>query len=100
MPVFEDGPQPAFWRRLLAGGALIVVAAAAATAVSAFNRGGKISDALGIGPDLELGDELAITEPGAPQTIMLIGSDKRNKTANDAGSGARSDTIILVRLDP
>ena len=31
---------------------------------------------------------------------MLIGSDERNKTANDAGSGARSDTIILVRLDP
>jgi polyisoprenyl-teichoic acid--peptidoglycan teichoic acid transferase len=100
MPVFDDGVRPPFWRRLLAGAALIVVAAAAATAVAAFHEVDEISDALGFGRELELGDELAITEPGAPQTIMLIGTDERNKTANDAGSGARSDTIILVRLDP
>jgi polyisoprenyl-teichoic acid--peptidoglycan teichoic acid transferase len=101
MPVFEDGPQPAFWRRLLAGAALIVVAAAAATAVAAFHEVDKISTALGIGRELEGVDPLlAETDPGKPQTIMLIGSDERNKTANDAGSGARSDTIILVRLDP
>ena len=33
---------------------------------------------------------------------MLLGSDKRPKNAKDggAGTGARSDTIILVRLDP
>jgi polyisoprenyl-teichoic acid--peptidoglycan teichoic acid transferase len=101
MPVFDDGPQPAFWRRLLAGAGLILVAAAAATAVAAFNEVDKISDALGIGRELEGVDALLTeTDPGEPQTIMLIGSDKRNETANDAGSGARSDTIILVRLDP
>ena len=100
MPVFEDGPRPAFWKRLLAGAALIVLAAAGATAVAAFHEVDKIANAIGIGPELELGDELQIAEPGDPQTIMLIGSDERNKTANDAGSGARSDTIILVRLDP
>ena len=100
MPVFEDGPRPAFWKRLLAGAALIVVAAAGATAVAAFHEVDKISNLLGISPELDLGNEIAITEPGKPQTIMLIGSDERNKTANDAGGGARSDTIILVRLDP
>jgi LCP family protein required for cell wall assembly len=101
VPVFEDGPKPAFWKRLLAGAALIVLAAAGATAVAAFHEVDKISNALGIAPELE-GVEafIAETEPGKPQTIMLIGSDERNKTANDAGSGARSDTIILVRLDP
>jgi LCP family protein required for cell wall assembly len=100
VPVYDDGVRPAFWRRLLAGAALIVVAAAAATAVAAFHEVDKISTALGIGPELELGDELQIADAGDPQTIMLIGSDERNKTANDAGGGARSDTIILVRLDP
>ena len=101
MPVFEDGPKPAFWKRLLAGAALIVLAAAGATAVAAFHEVDKISSALGFGQELEgLEGIIAETEPGKPQTIMLIGTDERNKTANDAGSGARSDTIILVRLDP
>src|SRR3712207_7545772 len=37
---------------------------------------------------------------GDPQTIMLIGSDKRSKTAADYDENPRSDTLILVRLDP
>ena len=100
MPVFDEGQRPGFWKRLLLGAALIVFAAAAATAVAAFREVDKIVNALELGPELELGDELARTNAGEPQTIMLIGSDERNETANDAGSGARSDTIILVRLDP
>lgn len=37
------------------------------------------------------------TKPGKPQTILLVGSDKRF----GAGKGdARSDTMMLVRLDP
>jgi LCP family protein required for cell wall assembly len=101
MPLYDDGAKPAFWRRLLAGAALIVVSAAAATAVAAFNEVDKVLDRLGLSPELQGVDPfLAETNPGDPQTIMLIGSDERNKTANDAGSGARSDTIILVRLDP
>jgi len=99
VPVFEDSPRPAFWKRLMLGAALIVCAAAAATAVAAFNEVDKVLDALELSPELKL-PGLAETEPGKPQTIMLIGSDERNKTANDAGTGARSDTIILVRLDP
>jgi LCP family protein required for cell wall assembly len=37
---------------------------------------------------------------GKPQTVLLIGSDKRAKGARDHESGARSDTMILMRLDP
>jgi polyisoprenyl-teichoic acid--peptidoglycan teichoic acid transferase len=97
--MYDDGARPAFWKRWLAGAALILVAAAGATAVAAFNEVDKIVNALKLGDELKL-TGIAETEPGKPQTIMLIGSDRRNKTANDAGTGARSDTIILVRLDP
>ncbi len=47
-----------------------------------------------------LGDlpEITPSEAGKPQTIMLLGTDGR--LGADAGSGSRSDTIILVRMDP
>ena len=96
---FDDLPRPSFWKRLLPGALVVLVASAAATSVAAFNEVDKIVSAIGLGEKLEI-EGIAETEPGKPQTIMLIGSDKRNKTANDAGSGARSDTIMLVRLDP
>ena len=39
--------------------------------------------------------------PGKPQTLLLIGSDKRSKKAVDGyREGALSDTLMLVRLDP
>ncbi len=37
-------------------------------------------------------------DPGKPQTIMALGTDGR--LGADAGSGQRSDTILLARLDP
>jgi polyisoprenyl-teichoic acid--peptidoglycan teichoic acid transferase len=47
-----------------------------------------------------LPDDVEVDEPdpGKPQTIMALGTDAR--LGADAGSGARSDTIILARLDP
>jgi LCP family protein required for cell wall assembly len=38
------------------------------------------------------------TRPGKPQTIMLLGSDKRWKDRDE--DPVRSDTMMLVRLDP
>src|SRR4051812_48797078 len=77
-----------------------MAAAAGATSVTAFNEVDKLSKAFG--GQLHLGNKLAQAPPGKPQTILLIGSDKRNAAARDArlGSGARSDTMILMRLDP
>ena len=58
-------------------------------------------NALRLQPELKLGADIAKTEPGKPQTIMLLGSDRRPKgNLEGAASDARSDTIILVRLDP
>lgn len=38
-------------------------------------------------------------DPGKPQTIMVLGSDQRWQDVQE-GNPVRSDTIILVRLDP
>ena len=101
--MFQDIPRPGLWKRLLLGGVLCIFAAAGATAVAAFHEVDKVVDALKLGPEIRLGEgDLAETDPGEPQTIMLLGSDRRPDNATDggAGMGARSDTIILVRLDP
>ena len=42
--------------------------------------------------------ELDKAEAGGPRTFMILGSDARKGV--DAGMGARSDTILLVRADP
>jgi len=101
MTPYDDSARPGLWKRLLLGAFLVVFAAASATAVAAFREIDKVVDALDDSKDLELVG-LAESDPGEPQTILLLGSDKRPDDATDggAGTGARSDTIILVRLDP
>jgi LCP family protein required for cell wall assembly len=100
--MFADTPRPGIWKRMLLGCLLIVFAAAGATSVAAFHEVDKIVDKLNLGPKLRLKkDALATTDPGKPQTLMILGSDKRPKNnVEGAGSGSRSDTIMLVRLDP
>jgi LCP family protein required for cell wall assembly len=100
--MLEDIPRPGLWKRLLLGAVLIVFAAAGATAVAAFHEVDKIVDKLELGPELKLGKgKLATTDPGKPQTIMILGSDRRPKNNSEGAlGGSRSDTIMLVRLDP
>jgi polyisoprenyl-teichoic acid--peptidoglycan teichoic acid transferase len=88
------------WKRILLGAFLIVLAAAGATSVAAFHEVNRVVNAFRESPQLQLGNDLAIPAPGKPQTIMLIGSDARVKGASGYGGGQRSDTIILIRLDP
>jgi LCP family protein required for cell wall assembly len=99
--MLDEIPRPGLWKRLLIGGFLVVFAAAAATSVAAFHEVDKIVNALELNPELKLGkNALATTDPGQPQTILILGSDQRPKNNVEGGSGARSDTIMLVRLDP
>ena len=90
--------------RLLLGALLIVAASASTTAYAAISEVDKIVAALGTAPALDLGASLAEADTGTPQTLMLIGSDKRAASSEDVrsglSSGQRSDTIILARLDP
>jgi LCP family protein required for cell wall assembly len=86
------------WKRFLLAIFLIVALAAGATAtagllqVKAIVQAIKASHAPSIG-----GKEISQAPPGAPQTLLLIGSDKR---FGDKGIHDRhSDTIMLVRLN-
>jgi polyisoprenyl-teichoic acid--peptidoglycan teichoic acid transferase len=100
---FDDSTRPGLWKKLLLGAFLVIFAAASATSVAAFREIDKVVDALDQNEDLKLDDDqLAKSDPGQPQTILLLGSDRRPDNATDggAGTGARSDTIILARLDP
>ncbi|MBA2794617.1 MAG: LCP family protein [Thermoleophilaceae bacterium] len=101
-PLFEDIPKSGFWKRLVLGAALVIFATAGATSVAAFREVDKVVDALKESESLNVANEVAEAPTGNPQTIMLLGSDRRPDNATDggAGTGARSDTIILVRLDP
>jgi polyisoprenyl-teichoic acid--peptidoglycan teichoic acid transferase len=99
--MFQDIPRPALWKRLLLGGLLTVFAAAAATAVAAFHEIDKVVSALELGTELKLGkNTLATTDPGKPQTLLILGSDRRPRNNGEGANGARSDTIMLVRLNP
>jgi LCP family protein required for cell wall assembly len=90
----------ALWKRYLIGTLFIVVAAASATSYAALHEVDTVVSAFRSGAGLDLSGELAEADVGKPQTILLIGSDKRNKLARDSVAGARSDTLILVRMDP
>jgi LCP family protein required for cell wall assembly len=90
---------PALWKRLLLGALLVVLASGAATAIAAFREVDTITEQFGGELDSLLSGDLAEADAGKPQTIMLIGSDQRPKGTIDR-SEARSDTVMLVRLDP
>ncbi|MBA3300391.1 MAG: LCP family protein [Thermoleophilaceae bacterium] len=100
-----DRPK-GIWKRLTLGAFLILVCAATATAVAALHEVDRIVESIQQNPGVSsrAERELDEAEEGSPQTIMLIGSDKRDKNANDVRrgvtGGARSDTLILIRLDP
>ena len=91
------------WRllaRMLLGCLVVVAAVAATIATGTLLEVKAFVDALHQNPRLNLGNELASANAGGPQTLLLIGSDKRAKGAIDASSPPHSDTMILVRLDP
>jgi LCP family protein required for cell wall assembly len=78
------------WRALLAGVLIALSTAGAVYASVQLLAADLLPDALPDIPDLKK------PEDGEPQTLMLIGSDRRV----DDGTPPRSDTIMLVRLDP
>jgi LCP family protein required for cell wall assembly len=86
------------WKRYALGALVVIVACASATTVAAVHQVDRIAAAFH--GNLKVGDILAEAPPGKPQTVLLVGSDKRAKGAVDHSSGSRSDTMILMRLDP
>ena len=88
------------WVKMLIGCLMVVTAVAATVATGTLLEVKAFTDALKQSPQLKLGNELATANAGGPQTLLLIGSDKRAKGAVDYGGPPHSDTMLLVRLDP
>lgn len=86
------------WLKFVTGGALIVLLVGAATATAGLLEVKDVAEALNQNKRLSI-DELTPAEAGAPQTILLLGSDVR-KADRIAKRPGRSDTMMLVRLDP
>jgi LCP family protein required for cell wall assembly len=96
----EAPPKPKrYWWRFTLASVLIVSVTAAATAASILLYIGSIATALSHNNVLQNKVErfLAQTHGGEPENILILGSDKR---ANLPGDPGRSDTTILLRLDP
>src|SRR5689334_3551698 len=96
----EPAPKPRrFWWRFTLGSLVIVVAVAAATAASILLYIGSIATALSHHNiyNEKLHRYLSQVHGGAPENILILGSDKRANLAEDPG---RSDTTMLLRLDP
>jgi polyisoprenyl-teichoic acid--peptidoglycan teichoic acid transferase len=94
-----EAPKPKrFWWRFLLGSFLIVAAVAAATSVSGILFFNDFADALSHNDRFrKLERLLANVDSGEPENILIIGSDKRADEPADPG---RSDTAMLLRLDP
>ena len=87
------------WKRFGIAFALVVGMSAAATATAALLEVKDIADALNRGTHLNLGkDTVTRAEVGGPQTIMVLGSDRRSFYGKHVRGN--SDTMMLIRLDP
>jgi polyisoprenyl-teichoic acid--peptidoglycan teichoic acid transferase len=87
------------WLRFLVASLLIVISTAAATSIDVLDYLGGIANALAHNGRLSKVDRfLAHGYSGGPQTILLIGSDRRPNSSTS--KNGLSDTVLLVRLDP
>jgi polyisoprenyl-teichoic acid--peptidoglycan teichoic acid transferase len=87
------------WLRFITASFVIIASIAAATSASLILYLGDIAHALrdnSIGEGVK--NELADIPDSGAQTILILGSDKRNKELS--GKYGLSDTTMLLRLDP
>jgi len=84
----------ALWRFFLAA-VLVIAATAGTTAVAGLLQVKDLVSALSPGVTIH-GAQVILPAPGAPQTILVIGSDHR---AGTSFSSANTDTMLLVRFN-
>ena len=98
----EPAPKPKrYWLRFSVAAVLIVAVSAAATSIAILNYFDSVAKALsdnGAFND-KVDKFLSKVDGGEPQNILILGSDKR-AGAEFAEDPGRSDTTILLRLDP
>jgi polyisoprenyl-teichoic acid--peptidoglycan teichoic acid transferase len=87
-------------KRAVIAGLLIMLATASAVSATVILEVDAVKDEfLGEGREQIEIPEITRAEAGAPRTIMLLGSDERYGDKR-RGNPVRSDTIILMRVDP
>ena len=103
MSVYESDETPRLgrdmWKRFLIGGVLVVLLSATAVASGVLLQ---VHETIEVfqeesTPIPGIKNELDTVDPGGPQTILVLGSDGRY---GEKGIPVRSDTMIVVRLDP
>jgi LCP family protein required for cell wall assembly len=93
----EKPPRPHLILRFMAAALLIIATFAAATSITILNFFSDVAGALGHRAELTgVKEQLQGVSVGEPETMLIIGSDKRY----GEGDRGRSDTTILLRLDP
>lgn len=98
----EPPPKPKrFWWRFTLASVIIVAVSAAATAFVVLHYLDSIANAIAHNGHFKskVEKELEKVNGGGPETILILGSDKRAGGELEEGPG-RSDTTILLRLDP
>jgi polyisoprenyl-teichoic acid--peptidoglycan teichoic acid transferase len=96
----EPPPKPKrYWWRFLLASIVIVLATATAVSASGLIKIENIAERLGHNDKLRnaVDGVLKETTGGEAQNILILGSDQRANEPEDPG---RSDTTILLRLDP
>ncbi|HWE32162.1 MAG TPA: LCP family protein [Solirubrobacteraceae bacterium] len=81
--------------RFAAAAAIVIAFAAVTTAVAGLLKVKDIVNDLNLTPALRHAD-VQLPAPGAPQTLLLIGSDHR---AGESYRASNTDTMMLVRID-
>jgi LCP family protein required for cell wall assembly len=98
----EAGPRLTWdmWKKFLLGGVLVIALTATAVASGVLLQVHETIDVFqrNSTPIPGIQNELDKVDPGGPQTILVLGSDRRY--GQGKGEPPRSDTIIVVRLDP
>jgi polyisoprenyl-teichoic acid--peptidoglycan teichoic acid transferase len=86
------------WARFLVAAVIIVASVGTATAASLLNYIEDIGERIKPLPGVD--DKLDAVVSGEPQTIMILGSDKRPEEKADKSFRGLSDTTMLLRIDP
>lgn len=97
--MFDEPERFAPWKRFLTGSMVMVLVAATVASLAAFSQRESLTEDFKKGAlEPEVSKYLQVPT-GGPQTILLIGSDRR-KEYKKYGIKPLSDTMMLVRLDP
>jgi LCP family protein required for cell wall assembly len=99
---FEPPPKRrGYWWRFLLATVIIVFSFAGATSASIMNVVNDITGQIGGGSNnLKIPKGVLPADSGGPQTIAILGSDVRTGGGTLEGDPGRSDTTMLLRLDP